>query len=292
MADALPTVSACIPTLGRSSLWEQAVPSLLAQGDAVQEVVIAVDGAAEAEALPAFDDPRVRVVAHDGRGVCAGRNAAAAEATGDVLYFLDDDDRSLPGAVDALRRTLDAADVVLASASMEVVEVDGRSTHQRRPEDLGGLYHHLVASFHAGTFAVRRPLFEEVGGYREDLRFGENYELGMRLAGAIHERGLTARVVPVVALRWVRSPTAYGAEQARTAELLLRDYAELMAANPRDRATYEAIVGVWRWRQGERGPARRSFARALRAAPGRGEHWSRLAVSLVPPVADRRWPAT
>lgn len=284
-----PTVSACIPSQGRSSLVEVSIPSLLAQGDGLQEVVVALHGVAAPD-HPVLRDPRVRVIRHDGPTVSTARNAAAEQASGDLLYFLDDDDRCEPGGLDALRALVDRPQVALACGAMDIHQPAPAQIERRFPSDQGGLYHHLVALFHAGTFAVRRSLFEELGGYRGELRFGENYELGLRLAHHLHDHGLAARTTDHVVLAYDRHPKDRQVEQARTAALLLELHPDLMAANPDEWATHEAIVAVAAWREGRHGEARRRFARAVRLDPRHRTHWARMGLALVPPVADRRWP--
>jgi hypothetical protein len=88
-------VSVVIPTVGRASLCE-AVESALLQTVPPVEVIVVVDG----EVVPqeaVFADRRVRTLATGGgRGGNGARQRGVDAARGDVIAFLDDDDRWYP----------------------------------------------------------------------------------------------------------------------------------------------------------------------------------------------------
>ena len=286
----LPTVSVCIPTLGRPSLADAALPSVLAQGEHLHEVVIALHGVDRSSLAPDFAaDQRVRLVEQVGGNVGAVRNVAAAAATGDVLVFLDDDDQMAEGALAWFRRALADPAVGFASGAADVRNPDGSRNRLAPPTNLGGLYHDMVATFLAGTFAIRRALFERLGGYSEELQLGENFDLGVRVAAAVDGEGVRYRWTEDVVVVYTPSGRVYLEERAEAAEFTLRTYPERLAKLPKERATMHAIVGVCRWRTRDRALARRHFVDAVRASPRQPAHWLRLMVSAVQPIADRRW---
>jgi glycosyltransferase involved in cell wall biosynthesis len=287
--DVVHGVTVCIPTLGRPSLFERCLPSVLAQCGPGDRVVVAFHGAANVVRDPLLDDPRVTVVVYEGETVSSVRNAAAAAATTELIAFLDDDDEWVPEALERLRALMAEPGAVFGSGAFEARRPDGTVDFRRAPEDLGGLYSHAVALFHSGTFVVRREAFAGLGGYREPLRFGENFDFGLRLARALRGQAGAFRSTDAVVLRWNRSQTDYGDQPARTAADLLATYPDLLAENGDERAKLHAICGAHAWRAGRRSEARRHFARALRADPLRPQHWARAAASLVRPVGDRQW---
>ena len=114
-----PIVSVVIPTRGRSQLVVRAVQSVFAQTltqssagcsrQAQLEVVVVVDGPDEATRakLAEIDDPRLQVVQLPvSQGGAGARNAGVAEAKGEWIAFLDDDDEWLP---QKLEQQLEAA---------------------------------------------------------------------------------------------------------------------------------------------------------------------------------------
>jgi glycosyltransferase involved in cell wall biosynthesis len=105
----LPDVSVAIPTHNRSGLLKTTLRSVLRQRDVNIEVIVVDDGSTDdtREVMAALDDARVRVVGHEiPQGVSAARNRGIAEATGEWIAFIDDDDLWAP---DKLSRQLEAA---------------------------------------------------------------------------------------------------------------------------------------------------------------------------------------
>jgi glycosyltransferase involved in cell wall biosynthesis len=99
-----PLVSAVIPTRGRAGLVSRAVQTALNQTYSNLEAIVVVDGpdAETAFVLSKIDDPRLRVVTlPQTAGGAIARNAGVANARGDWIAFLDDDDEWLPGKIES-----------------------------------------------------------------------------------------------------------------------------------------------------------------------------------------------
>src|SRR4051794_40907964 len=92
------TISAVIPTFQRRVQVLDAIDSAMAQTLQPTQIVVVDDGSTDdtAEAVTARYGDRVRLVRQPNRGPSAARNAGIDVATGDVVAFLDSDDRWLP----------------------------------------------------------------------------------------------------------------------------------------------------------------------------------------------------
>lgn len=106
-------VSVVIPTFHRERELLEAVESALTQAGVTVEVLVLDDSpeASAASVMDTFADPRLRYVAREvpsGGRPALVRNEGIELATGRYVYFLDDDDHVLPGALEALTRALDA----------------------------------------------------------------------------------------------------------------------------------------------------------------------------------------
>lgn len=281
-------VAVCIPTLGRAALVERSLPSVLGQ-DVALEVVVALNGPDPVPTGAPLDDPRVRVLSVPEGGVASARNAAARASAADLLLFLDDDDALRPGAL--ARLTALAADpaVVFASGGAEVTAPDGRRIDGLGPRPLGPLFGDLWGSCLAGSFIVRRRLFDHVGGYDEHLTFGENHELCMRLGQAMAAGGGRSAHTDEVVLDYQQSSQGYGRRAADSGLRVLEVHGPVLARHPALHAQWEALVGVALWRDGRRRQARQHLRIALRRRPLDGRHWYRLALSWAAPLARRRW---
>lgn len=155
------------------------------------EVIVVDNGGTDREVLG-----RARLVEPGSNvGFAAGCNLGAAEATGDVLVFLNPDTVVEAVALPRLAERLDDPDVGIAMARLRLLD---------RPELLnsGGTVIHLSGIAWAGRFgepaeslreledvpapsgaamAIRRDRFHELGGFTEELfMYLEDVELGWR----------------------------------------------------------------------------------------------------------------
>jgi glycosyltransferase involved in cell wall biosynthesis len=93
-------ISVVVPTFNRAAQVCAAVQSVLAQGHAELEVIVVDDGSTDgtADALAAVRerDPRVVYVRQEHAGVAPARNRALDQARGELIAFLDSDDRWQP----------------------------------------------------------------------------------------------------------------------------------------------------------------------------------------------------
>lgn len=190
-------VSIIIPTYNRAETIEQAVDSALAQTWPSTEIIVVDDGSVDQtrNILEKYGD-RIRFLQQKNQGPSAARNTGIRAATGEIVAFLDSDDTWLPNKigrqVQLLQRTYDAG-VRCCLTNTRMVYADGRfdtsfaisSLQPNRPE---GIWTNptdiLVTRFlmFNQAVAVWRQTLEEVGGFREDFRILEDYDLALRLS--------------------------------------------------------------------------------------------------------------
>jgi GT2 family glycosyltransferase len=165
------------------------------------EVIVVDNGGSDSEVVSGEADARVRLVEpNENLGFAGGCNRGAAEATGDVLVFLNPDTVVEAGALERLGRTLSDPSIGIAMARLRLLD---------RPDELnsGGTVVHVSGLAWAGRFgepaasigeledvaaasgaalAIRRETFAELGGFTEELfMYQEDVELSWRahLAG-------------------------------------------------------------------------------------------------------------
>lgn len=173
-----------LTTGSRPDVLALALSSLMAQRDVELDVVVVFNGAQPLE-LPA--GMRGLGLPKD-EGIPAGRNAGAERVGGELLFFLDDD-ASLAGD-DALARVgaLFAADPALGAVQLGVAPRGGgaysrdwvprlRVGDRTRPSDVAVLWE--------GALAVRRAVFDQIGGWQAEFRFvHEGVDLAWRILDA------------------------------------------------------------------------------------------------------------
>jgi glycosyltransferase involved in cell wall biosynthesis len=182
-----PLVSVVIPCYGQAAYLEGAIESVLAQTYAQVEIVVVDDGSPDNAARLAGRFPWVRCVRQANSGLAAARNAGIRESEGELLVFLDADDRLLPRAlevgVEELRAHPEAA---FAFGRYRRVAEDGRrleDDEQPRPD--ADPYSLFLRYNYAGVPAAgifRRSALEDVGNFDETVPGAEDYDLGLRLS--------------------------------------------------------------------------------------------------------------
>jgi glycosyltransferase involved in cell wall biosynthesis len=195
-------ISAAICTLDRSDLVVEAVQSVLAsEGVAFELLVIdqSCDSRTREALAPWIDDPRLRYVRFEARGVARSRNLALQQARGDVVAFTDDD---CVVPTDWLARMQEPfvrlPSVVLAFCNVKPAAHDpskGFIPAYRRKGTVvvGSALQKCSARGIGAGMAVRRQAVLEMGGFDEmlgpggTLRSAEDYDLSLRAVLAGHK---------------------------------------------------------------------------------------------------------
>jgi len=188
-----PRISVILPVFNGRRFLLGALRSVLAQSLPPCELIVVDDGSTDGSleelgGLPAAPFP-VRVLRQANAGQSAARNAAAREATGEYLAFLDQDDAWLPRHLEELVAPL-AADPAVgwAYCDFDEMDLDGnlvtRAFIQAR-----GVSHpkRTIYDCVAGDLMVlpsasvmRRAAFEQAGGFDETLCGYEDDDLFVR----------------------------------------------------------------------------------------------------------------
>ena len=200
-----PLVSVVIPAYNRADTVGRAVDSALAQTLDDIEVLVVDDGSTDdtAAVVEGYDDPRVRLLSHDGnRGRSAARNTGIEAAHGEFVAFLDSDDQWLPAKlarqVDCLRGRADDSWVgvyceFLAPTPSQVERAVGWLSKRvvARPRALEGgrdlareVLTMRVLMGPGSTLLVRRDALAAAGAFDEELSTHEDWDLVLRLLKA------------------------------------------------------------------------------------------------------------
>lgn len=201
-------VTVVIPTHNRAQVLCQTLESIAAQEDASIEIVVVDDASTDEtpEVLSQF--PQISVIRNDQpTEQRKARNDGAKLAGTPWLAFCDDDDLWAPNK---LRRQLDAAKARGASwCTASALYIDERlrplGGHRLSdPDDVDRRIpvQNVVPGGGSGVL-VSKALFDEVGGFREDAKYVEDWDLWIRLSRA----GVVACVdeLLVAQRKWPRS---------------------------------------------------------------------------------------
>jgi len=199
------SVTVIVTTRDRPELLADALRSVAAQSPPPLEVRIADDGELPvADLLPVLPLLELTLLHVHAGQPGAARNAAAAGARGDVLAFLDDDDRWRADHLAGLSGAFADPAVDFAWRDCEVIreriDADGARVALARVELARGWDDALMRTndyLPPSGWAVRRSLFERLGGFDESFRFSEDWDFVLRAAALTRPTrvpGLTVEV--------------------------------------------------------------------------------------------------
>jgi glycosyltransferase involved in cell wall biosynthesis len=123
-------ISVIIPAHNVARFVREAVDSALAQTRRDIEVIVVDDGSTDgtADVLGDLDDPRLRVIRESHGGSAAARNAGLRMAAGELVAFLDADDRWAPVNLERQAAFLEShSGVDMTFGHSLVVDQEGRS---------------------------------------------------------------------------------------------------------------------------------------------------------------------
>lgn len=191
----LPQLVSCIvPVFNGAAYLREALDSVVAQTYGPLEILVVDDGSTDASAdvVASYGD-RVGYLHQENAGPAAARNRGLRQARGELIAFIDADDRWHAEKIERQAARLAARpdlDVCLVHAQNFWIE-------ELREEEERWRGHRIAQPLPAylpATLLARRRVFETVGGFDESLRFGHSTEWFLRAAA----RGVVTEMLPEV----------------------------------------------------------------------------------------------
>ena len=277
-----PAVSVVLPAYNRAGTIGAAIASVLRQSWTDFELLVVDDGSTDgtAEAAKAQIDPRVAVLATPRNlGAAGARNHGIAAARAPWVAFQDSDDEWLPEKLARqMARLLEpGAPWIAAYCGMIIVGAletrPGARTAVRYIPDasIGTPEGDILPEASRTSFistqmlVVRRAELEAVGGFDENLRALEDWELVLRLAA----RGPFAFIdEPLVLQRFsVNSITRDRARLARARAGIIAKHRALFGRDPAVLAQHYRTLASEHRRLGDVAAARTELAEARKLRP-------------------------
>jgi glycosyltransferase involved in cell wall biosynthesis len=190
-------VAVVVPLFNKVDHVGRCLRSVLAQTYAELDVVVIDDGSSDGseKVVASIGDRRVRLIQQANAGVSAARNRGVSASDCEWVFFIDADDEWAPNLVESLMALLKSHPEagVLASPTERVYANGGTVIAHLADTDFvhGSAYlRDYFASFVSlgqspfsnSSFAVRRAVFERLGGYKVGVRLTEDSDLWVRLA--------------------------------------------------------------------------------------------------------------
>lgn len=185
-----PKVSVVIPTYNRAHLIGESIQSVLAQTFPDFQLIIVDDGSSDGTetVVKGFNDPRIRYIYQENRGISGAQNTGIRQAEGQYIAFLGSDDLWLPKLLELEVPILDTnPDVDLVYSKAQAIDADGNlkgqilGAFQKYPGETfkSELYGDSVCTI---TAVMRRQCFDRVGLFDENLSTRVDWDMWVRMA--------------------------------------------------------------------------------------------------------------
>ena len=183
-------VSVIIPTYNNGRYVADAVESALAQTYPLLEVIVVDDGSSDdtEEVLRPYRG-RIRYVFQENGGPSAARNTGIHEARGDVIAFLDADDRWLPEKITKQLDKLEQDSAVgLVGCGLSLIDEKGdvlQTILRRNYASRSAFLEDLAVQNIVGGGSVplvRKECFQRVGLFDKGIIGSEDWDMWLRIA--------------------------------------------------------------------------------------------------------------
>ena len=242
-------VSVVIPCYNHARFLGEAIESVLGQTYRRVEIIVVDDGSSDHTSAVAALYPRVHYIRQNNQGLAAARNTGLHESHGDILVFLDADDRLMPEALErGVQHLLKSPESAFVSGRYRYIKEDGSIMREssQEPADSDAYAAFLRGNYigmHA-TVAYRRSVLEAEGGFNPSLPACEDYDLYLRIA----------RKHPVLVHdHLVAEYRRHGHNMSRDPKRMLKSALDVLSANweyartkENYREAYRAGARLWR----------------------------------------------
>jgi glycosyltransferase involved in cell wall biosynthesis len=187
----MPLVSVIIPTYNRANYVTDAIDSVLKQTYTNYEIIVVNDGSKDntEQVLAPYQD-RVTIINKKNGGPSVARNVAIAASKGELIAFLDDDDRWLPHKL-ALQAPL------FADPNVNLVHTAGHfydeSNGWENTQFVGDIDFHALLGMkiiYVQTIVTRKSVLDEIGPFDEALPAAEDVDIMLRIAAKYPMTGI------------------------------------------------------------------------------------------------------
>jgi glycosyltransferase involved in cell wall biosynthesis len=157
-----------------------ALDSVACQCSEADELIVIDDGSTDqtADIVNAFWAPcKIMILKAHGKGPAKARNLGLVAAQGRLITFLDHDDYWPSHRIESHIDRLDSDPSIAVTMSKVKYFLSPDSAKENETRTLPEAIYHV----HLGASTFRRSVFENVGGFDEDMKFSEDHDLFLRI---------------------------------------------------------------------------------------------------------------
>jgi glycosyltransferase involved in cell wall biosynthesis len=184
--------SIIIPLHNKANYVKKSIISVLEQTYENFELIIINDGSTDnsLSVIQQFTDPRIEIISQQNQGVSAARNYGVKIAKYNNIAFLDADDWWAPNFLQEMANALkDFPEAGIYGCKYYWVKNGVLKTSiNQMNDDFRGYIDYFETYMHAWwmpltsiSVVIKKKIFEEMEGFKENLKFGEDFELWIRI---------------------------------------------------------------------------------------------------------------
>ena len=194
------TVSVVVPTFNRAHLINRALQSVVSQTYRPLDLIVVDDGSTDDTCERVRTDyPHATLLSQSNQGVSAARNRGLSVAQGDWIAFLDSDDTWCESKIEQQLQALTKEPQSLICHTDEIwirngVRVNPMNKHLKSG---GNIFEQCLPRcvISPSSVLLHRSVFEEFGGFDEELPACEDYDLWLRLCAKLPVTYLPEKLV-------------------------------------------------------------------------------------------------
>jgi glycosyltransferase involved in cell wall biosynthesis len=251
-----PLISTVIPTASRSIYLSRSIESALAgMGTIDVEVIVVPNGPDESwrQVLrPYQNNPAVRVVRVTEANANVARNAGLAEARGEFIRFLDDDDYLIPEGARKQYELIQGSGADVVSGSIRLLDAHGQSFELWQQPDVDDLCTAVLGPWRRcqPTAHVYRRSTLGNARWNPETPVRQDFEWLFDLCASTELRWeKTAEVVGVWQHHWqdrISSSVPFNDVRKLTVQMLMRSYETLLSTGRLNDNRRRAVAqGLW-----------------------------------------------
>ena len=193
----MPELTVSMPAYNTEKYIGEAIESVLRQEGIDFELIVVDDGSQDdtSEVVQSFKDPRIKLIINKkNMGIAYCHNLVIDESRSPFIAHVDSDDLVLPDAFQKMVNELKSySDIGQAHCYYFIVDEDGRATRdafrggkkyflENRKPDMDYkrelIFQGRVMN---GLRTYRKEVFDTVGKFDENIRWGEDYDMALRI---------------------------------------------------------------------------------------------------------------
>ena len=174
-------VSIIMPVWNREGVIGKAIDSVLCQSYRNFELIIIDDGSTDGtmQVVKSQDDSRIDYTRVEKGGVSRARNIALHKSKGDIIAYLDSDNRWHPDFLLIMVNKMVSSNKKIAYCGMRIIDVDTNKYKNRLYKfDYNSIKKNNLVDLN--VFVHKRILYEKNGGFNESMTRLVDWELVLR----------------------------------------------------------------------------------------------------------------